>query len=38
MIKYFLSSLLLLSFSRNTIEITSPAFLDGESLPKKYFN
>ena len=36
MIKYFLSTLLLLSFSCNAIEITSPAFNDGESIPKKY--
>ena len=36
MIKYFLSTLLLLSFSSNAIEITSPAFNDGESIPKKY--
>lgn len=36
MIKYFLSTLLLLSFSCNAIEITSPAFGDGESIPKKY--
>ena len=34
MIKYFLSTLLLLSFSCNAIEITSPAFGDGESIPK----
>ena len=36
MIKYFLSALLLLSFSCNAIQITSPAFGDGKSIPKKY--